>query len=226
MVGFWFPYWWLIIPAILLGFYAQSKVRSTYREYSRYTTRSGWTGAELAAEILRRHGLERVPVERTQGQLTDHYDPRNQVLKLSQGVYDSKSVAALGIAAHESGHAIQHSKSYVPLALRNTVYPVASFGSNLGPILVIVGFLFGTADFLITAGIVLFAFAVLFSLITLPVEFNASNRAMRILDQTGVMTSSELAGARKVLSAAALTYIASALASVLTLLRLILLSRR
>jgi len=226
MVGFWFPYWWLIIPAILLGFYAQSKVRSTYREYSRYTTRSGWTGAELAAEILRRHGLERVPVERTQGQLTDHYDPRNQVLKLSQGVYDSKSVAALGIAAHESGHAIQHSKSYVPLALRNTVYPVASFGSNLGPILVIVGFLFGTADFLITAGIVLFAFAVLFSLITLPVEFNASNRAMRILDETGVMTSSELAGARKVLSAAALTYIASALASVLTLLRLILLSRR
>ena len=225
MVGFWFPYWWLIIPAILLGLIAQSRVRSTYSKYSRYKTRSGMTGAELARTILNTHGLNRIPIKRVAGSLRDHYDPRTKVLRLSRGVYNSTSVAALGIAAHESGHAIQHSKSYFPLAVRNTVYPVATFGSNLGPILVIGGLIFGAFQALISIGIILFAFAVLFSIITLPVEFNASNRAMSILKKSGAMTPAELKGAKSVLSAAALTYVASALASVLTLLRLVMLGR-
>ena len=225
MIGFWLPYWWLIIPAILIGLIAQASVRSTYNKYSRYKTRSGMTGAELARTILNTHRLNRIPIERVAGTLRDHYDPRVHVLRLSQAVYNGTSVAALGIAAHESGHAIQHSKSYFPLAVRNTIYPVASFGSNLGPILVIGGLIFGAFQTLISIGIILFAFAVLFSIITLPVEFNASNRAMSILKKSGAMSPAELKGARSVLSAAALTYVASALASVLTLLRLVMLSR-
>lgn len=225
MIGLWFPYWWLLIPAILLGIIAQSSVRSTYNRYSKYRTRGGMTGAELARTVLDNYGLKRVPIERVAGTLSDHYDPRRKVLRLSRGVHDSRSVAALGIAAHESGHAIQHSRSYFPLAVRNTVYPVASFGSKLGPILVIGGFVFGSFEALITIGIILFSFAVLFSIITLPIEFNASNNAMAILRKSGVMNSAELTGAKRVLSAAAFTYVASALASVLTLLRLVLLSR-
>ncbi len=225
MIGLWFPYWWLLIPAILLGIIAQSSVRSTYNRYSKYRTRGGMTGAELARTVLDNYGLKRVPIERVAGTLSDHYDPRRKVLRLSRGVHDSRSVAALGIAAHESGHAIQHSRSYFPLAVRNTVYPVASFGSKLGPILVIGGFVFGAFEALITIGIILFSFAVLFSIITLPIEFNASNNAMAILRKSGVMNSAELTGAKRVLSAAAFTYVASALASVLTLLRLVLLSR-
>ena len=224
-MGLWFPYWWLLIPAILLGIIAQYSVRSTYNRYSKYKTRGGMTGAELARTVLDNYGLKRVPIERVAGTLSDHYDPRRKVLRLSRGVHDSRSVAALGIAAHESGHAIQHSRSYFPLAVRNTVYPVASFGSKLGPILVIGGFVFGAFEALITIGIILFSFAVLFSIITLPIEFNASNNAMAILRKSGVMNSSELTGAKRVLSAAAFTYVASALASVLTLLRLVLLSR-
>ncbi|HEC60978.1 MAG TPA: zinc metallopeptidase [bacterium] len=225
MIGFGFSYLWLIFPAIILGLVAQFTVRSTYRKYSKYKTRGGTTGAGLARTILDTYGLNRIPVKRVAGSLTDHYDPRRQVLRLSEGVYSSHSVAAIGIAAHEAGHAIQHSKSYFPLAVRNAVYPVASFGSNLGPILVIGGLFFGAFQFLISIGIILFAAAVFFSIITLPVEFNASNRAMSILKMSGVLTQTELKGARSVLSAASLTYLASALASVLSLLRLILLSR-
>lgn len=222
---YWFQYWWLLVPAIVFGFIAQSMVRSTYSKYSKMGTREGLTGADLARRILDANGLRQVPVEEVAGKLTDHYDPRSRTLCLSREVGRGRSVAALGIAAHESGHAIQHSRSYVPLAIRNTVYPVASFGSKLGPLIVFAGIIFGIAEPLVTIGIGLFAVAVIFSVLTLPIEFNASSRALRLLGSSGVMTQDELGGARKVLNAAAMTYVASALASVLTLLRLILLSR-
>jgi Zn-dependent membrane protease YugP len=205
---------------------AQARVRNTYSKFSQVRVRSGMTGAEMARRILDANGLTDVPIERIGGTLSDHYDPRTRVLRLSQDVHDSASVAAVGVAAHEAGHAIQHARSYVPLSVRNAIYPVASFGSNLGPILVIAGFIFGMIQPLITVGILLFAAAVVFSIITLPVEFNASRRAVRILSEGGSLSSEEVGGAKSVLSAAALTYVASALASVLTLLRLILLSRR
>ncbi len=225
MIGLLFPYWWLIIPALVLGFLAQSMVRNAYRTYSRVGTRSRMTGAKAARRILDDHGLDEVPVQRVRGNLTDHYDPRSRVLKLSKGVYGSMSVAAIGIAAHEAGHAIQHARSYAPLAVRNTVYPVASFGSKAGPVVVIAGFIFGIGDPFITIGIVLFSAAVAFSILTLPIELNASSRAVRILGSRGFLAPRELDGAKRVLNAAAMTYVASALASVLTLLRLILLSR-
>ena len=222
---YWFQYWWLLIPAIIFGVIAQSMVRNTYAKYGMIGTRGGLSGADLARRILDGNHLHGVPVEEVGGELTDHYDPRSRTLRLSRNVARGRSVAALGIAAHESGHAIQHSRSYAPLAIRNTVYPVASFGSKLGPLIVFAGLLFGIAGPLITVGIALFAFAVIFSVLTLPIEFNASSRALQLLSSTGVMTRDELAGARKVLNAAAMTYVAAALASVLTLLRLVLLSR-
>ena len=226
MIGFWIPYWWLIIPALVLGMIAQAKVRSTYSRLSQVSVRSGMTGADMARRILDANGLNDLPIERIGGTLSDHYDPRARALRLSGDVHDGATVAAVGIAAHEAGHAIQHARSYVPLSVRNAIYPVASFGSNLGPILVIAGLLFGMIQPLIMVGIALFAAAVVFSIITLPVEFNASKRAVMILSAGGFLSSDEVTGAKSVLSAAALTYVASALASVLTLLRLILLSRR
>ncbi len=224
-MGYFFSYWWLVIPALLLGLYAQARVRSTYARYGKVRTASGLSAAEVARRILDANGLGEVPVERVPGLLTDHYDPRVRILRLSEGVYASPSIAALGVAAHEAGHAIQHARAYVPLMARNTVYPVANFGSQLGPLLVLGGLILGMVQPLIMVGILLFAFAVLFSLVTLPVELNASGRALRILQSSGFLRPDELEGARKVLSAAALTYIAAALASVLTLVRLILLSR-
>jgi hypothetical protein len=225
MYGTWFSYWWILIPAILLGVIAQGRVRSTYERYRKVRAASGVSGAQIARRILDANGLDAVPIERVAGQLTDHYDPRTRVLRLSEGVYSSTSIAALGVAAHEAGHALQHARSYLPLMARNTVYPVASFGSQLGPLLVLGGLVLGMIQPLIVIGILLFAFAALFSVVTLPVEFNASSRALQMLKNDRYLSVEELAGARQVLSAAALTYIASALASVLTLARLILLSR-
>jgi hypothetical protein len=225
-MAYWFQYWWLLIPAIILGIIAQSMVRNTYAKYRKVGTRSGISGADLARSILDAHDLQEVAVQDVAGELTDHYDPRSRTLRLSRNVGRGRSVAALGIAAHESGHAIQHSRSYAPLAIRNTVYPVASFGSKLGPIVVLGGLVFGIGEPFITIGIALFAFAVVFSILTLPIEFNASSRAMQLLTTSGAMTPEELEGARRVLNAAAMTYVAAALASVLTLLRLVLLSRR
>jgi len=222
---YWYQFWWLLLPAIVFGFIAQAMVRHTYSKYGKVAARSGLDGAQIARRILDANGLGDVAVEEVAGELTDHYDPRSRVLRLSRAVGRGRSVAALGIAAHESGHAIQHSHSYIPLAIRNTVYPVASFGSRLGPMIVLAGLIFGLGGPLITAGIALFAFAVFFSVITLPIEFNASSRAMSLLGSSGAMAEEELDGARKVLNAAALTYVASALASVLTLLRLLLMSR-
>jgi len=226
VIGIYFSYWWVLIPAIVLGLIAQSSVRSTYAKYREVRSARGITGAEMARRILSGHGVEGVPVEQVAGELSDHYDPRSRTLRLSRGVYAGASVAALGIAAHEAGHAIQHARAYAPLALRNTVYPVARFGSNLGPIIVFGGLLLGIGEPLISIGIVLFSVAVAFSLLTLPVEFNASSRALAILSQDRYLSEDELQGARKVLNAAALTYVAAALASVLTLVRLLMLRRR
>lgn len=221
-----FSYWWLLIPAILLGVIAQNRVRSTYNKYSKVKIKSNVSGRQIAEYILNTHNIGGVKIEPVSGKLTDHYDPRSKTLRLSEGVYRGTSVAAAGIAAHEAGHAIQHARSYVPVTLRNTVHPLASFGSKLGPILVIGGLILGAYPVLIDIGIILFSFAVVFTLVTLPIEFNASKRAVRILSGTGSLTGGEVDGAKKVLSAAAMTYVASALASVLTLLRLVLLSRR
>lgn len=225
MFFFPFSYWWVIVPGIILTVWAQIHVKSTYSKFSKVKNSRNITGAEIARRILNAYGLEHIEIEMIEGQLTDHYDPRAQIVRLSKGIYTSTSVAALGIAAHEVGHAIQHSKSYIPLTLRNLVYPVASIGSNLGPILIIVGFIMAGFQLLIQIGIILFAFAVVFSLITLPVEFNASRRAITILRDGEILAGDELKGAKKVLNAAAMTYLAAALVAILTLLRFIFLSR-
>jgi Zn-dependent membrane protease YugP len=226
MYGLVFQYWWVLLPAILLGTIAQLSVKGTYQKYRQVKTRSGMTGAETARRILDQYGFNSVPIETVQGDLTDHYDPRSRTLRLSQGVFKGDNVAALGIAAHETGHAIQHARSYFPLALRSTIYPVASFGSKMGPLIVLGGLLLGYSEALISLGIVLFSAAVVFSIITLPVEFNASANAVSVLKRGGILNEQELRGARSVLNAAALTYVAAALASVLTLARLLMLSRR
>ena len=223
-MGILFAYWWILLPAIIFGFIAQMMVKNTYKNMQKVKTRKNITGRQMASWILKQNDLD-VQVRQIRGRLSDHYDPRAKELRLSSNVYNGTDVAALGIAAHEAGHAIQHGRSYAPIAIRNTVYPVANFGSNLGPILVIGGLFLGSVPFLINLGIILFAFAVAFTVLTLPIEFNASGRAIRILQKSGAMTNQELHGAKKVLRAAAMTYVASALASILTLVRLILLSR-
>ncbi|MEA4888422.1 MAG: zinc metallopeptidase [Clostridiaceae bacterium] len=214
----------LIIPALLLSLLAQAGVKGTFNKYSRIMARSGNTGQSAARRILNQSGLSFVTVEKTPGQLTDHYDPRTQVLRLSESTCDSPSIAAIGVAAHEAGHAIQHDEGYLPNKIRGALVPVAQIGSAFGPYLAFFG-IFLSIPVLINAGILLFAGAVLFYLITLPVEFNASRRAIRILEDQNLLTDEELGGARKVLRAAAMTYVASAIMSFASLLRLILLSR-
>ncbi len=214
-----------LIPPLLLAFYAQAKVRGTYAKYSRIGASSGISGARMAQEILSLGGAHQVKIEETQGQLSDHYDPRKKVLRLSPGVYESTSIAALGIAAHEAGHALQHHTGYAPLHLRNGIYPVASLGSTLAFPLFLIGFFMSSKgpNILMDIGILLFAGAVLFSVITLPVEFNASSRAVTLLGERGYLKGQELDGAKKVLSAAALTYVASTAMAAMQLLRMFLL---
>lgn len=223
---FMFSYWWLILPAIVLSLWAQAKVSSAYSKYRKLPSVANISGYEAARKILSAFNVDNVNIEITGGMLSDHYDPLSKTLRLSKNNYYDTSVAAIGIAAHECGHAIQHANGYIPLILRNTVYPVAALGTNAGPILILVGMLLGFMKPLIGLGILLFAFATVFSILTLPVEFDASSRAVRILGESGMLTAGELTGAKKVLSAAALTYVAAALASVLTLIRLILISNR
>lgn len=214
----------LIVPALILSIYAQIKVKSAFNKYSRIRNTSGMTGADVARVILDRSGLYDVRIERIAGDLTDHYDPRTKVVRLSQSVYGSNSIAALGVAAHETGHAIQHSESYGPLVLRSTLVPVAQIGSSLGVPLAMLGLIF-SFPFLVNVGIILFSLAVAFYIITLPVELNASSRAIRILEDTGILNYNEIDPAKKVLRAAAMTYVASAAVAVANLLRLILISR-
>jgi Zn-dependent membrane protease YugP len=215
----------LLIPAIIFTIYAQFKVQSTFKKYLDYEASSGMTGAQVARDLLNRSNLHDVPVELTPGTLSDHYDPRDRVLRLSPEVYHGRSLASFGVCAHETGHAIQHSHAYVPLSIRNAIFPVANIGSNLGYILFFIGLLFGgkASLFLIDLGIILFSFFVFFTVVTLPVEFNASSRALTLLADGGYLQrGDEIAGAKKVLSAAAMTYVAAAATAILNLIRMLL----
>jgi hypothetical protein len=218
----------LLIPAFLLGIYAQFKVTSTFKRYSQIASSRGITGKEAARLVLDGGGLYNVGIEVGGGRLSDHYDPRSRQLSLSPDVGNSNSLAALGVAAHEAGHALQHAQGYTAFKIRSALVPVANIGSNLGIMLFFVGMIFGASQgipWLMNIGILLFSGAVLFTLVTLPVEFNASSRAVRELENKSILMGAELAGAKKVLSAAALTYVAAALMAVLQLLRLIMISR-
>jgi hypothetical protein len=205
------------LPALLLALYAQFKVQSAYSKYSRTPNTRGVTGLEAAQQLLRANGLGHVSVEGAPGQLSDHYDPRRKVLRLSQGVAQSPSIAALGIVAHEVGHAVQDAQAYTPLRLRSGLVPVVTLGSWLGPIIFILGILIGLTN-LAWVGIVFFSGSVLFSLITLPVEWDASHRALAMLRSYGLVSGQDLEGAKKVLSAAALTYVAAVAQAISTLL--------
>ena len=219
---FYDPTFLLIIPAIILAIYAQSKVSRTYKKYSKVKSQRGYTGAQLAQYLLDDNRMTNVKIEATPGELTDHYDPRSKTLRLSQGVHNSSSVAALGIVAHEVGHALQDAKAFAPLKLRNSFVPVANLGSGLAFPLFFVGII-ANFPLLMDLGIVLFSLAVAFSVITLPVEFNASNRAIKILSSGRYLMQNEVPMAKKVLSAAALTYVAATAMAILNLVRLLIL---
>ncbi|HWQ43439.1 MAG TPA: zinc metallopeptidase [Desulfosporosinus sp.] len=222
---FWDPTMVLLIPAILLSLYAQFKISSSYKRYSKIRSQSGLTGAQTARALLNSNGLYDVRVERVGGRLTDHYDPRTRVINLSEDVYQGNSLSSVAVAAHETGHALQHASGYFPLQLRSSFVPVANLGSGAGPILIMVGLFMPSVGWLLQVGIFVFAFAVLFQIITLPVEYNASHRALVLLQEGQMLGGEELRGARSVLNAAALTYVAAALAAVLTLARFILIAR-
>lgn len=216
------PMYFLVILAFIFSMVAQTKVSTTFNKYSRVRNRAGFTGAQVATQMLQNAGIYDVSVQRVAGNLTDHYDPRTKTLRLSQSVYDSTSVAALGVAAHETGHAIQHDVGYAPLGLRSMLVPLANFGSRLAIPLILIGFFFsGGGSTLVTIGILFFSLSVLFTLITLPVEFNASHRAIDLLVADGFLASDEIGGAKKVLSAAAMTYVAAAFAAIAELLHLL-----
>lgn len=213
----------ILIPAVILSAYAQMKVNSTYQRYSRVPSTSGMTGYDVARYILDKNGMHDIPIERISGQLTDHYDPRSRVVRLSADVYGSNSLAALGVAAHEVGHAVQHDTGYMPLYVRNTIIPVTQIGSYVSMPLFFLGLIMSYAP-LVKLGILCFGAIVFFQVVTLPVEFNASARALRTLSAEGIMDKAELQGTGRVLKAAALTYLAAALMAVLQLLRLLLIS--
>ena len=207
----------MMAPVLILSAFASWKVKSSFNKYSKVRTRSGLTGAEVARKILDRHGLRDVSVVETHGFLSDHYDPLKKVVRLSHDVYANSSIAAIGVAAHETGHAIQHKEAYKPLVLRNMVVPVASIGSNFSWIIIIAGLAMGALG-IVKIGILLFSIVVLFQLITLPVEFDASSRAKKILASEGIVSGQELSGVSSVLSSAAMTYVAAATSAIMTLL--------
>ena len=230
MFGLFFFDWTLliVIPGLLLTLWAQFKVKSTFTRYSQALLPGYMTGAAVARRMLDSNGLSHVPVEMVHGHLTDHYDPRHKVLRLSESVYRGNNAAAVGVAAHEAGHALQDAKGYVPLRFRVAIVPVCNIGSVLAMPLFFIGLILAgigpLADWLMLAGIAAFSLAVLFQLITLPVEFNASRRAMRCLSASGTMSGEQLKGSRKVLTAAAMTYVASLAVGLLSLLRLLLIA--
>jgi Zn-dependent membrane protease YugP len=215
----------LIVPTLILSMYAQYLVKSTFSKYSKVRCSRNISGKDVAAYLMKQNRIGDVAIEPIGGSLTDHYDPSAKVLRLSEPVYGKTSIAAIGVAAHETGHAIQHAVSYGPLALRSGLVPVANIGSSFGPILAMIGIVF-SLPLLINLGIIVFSGAVLFYVITLPVEFNASARAIAILRNNRVLNESELAGVKKVLTAAALTYVASALTAIMSLVRLLLIRGR
>lgn len=225
MFFFYDPTWWLIIVGMLLCLAASGNVSATYRKYSKIENARGMTASEVAERILKGAGISDVRIERIEGELTDHYDPKNKVVRLSEGVYYSTSVAAIGVAAHECGHVLQHYNGYLPIRVRNAIVPVVNFGSNLSWPLILLGVLFGLTR-LVDVGIILFTLVLLFQIVTLPVEFNASKRAISVIRDTGILYGEEITGAKKVLNAAALTYVAGVIATALQVLRLFLLFGR
>ena len=223
MFVYWPDYYYiiLVVPALILSVIAQIGVKGTYKRYSGILNSRGLTGAAAAQKVLAFYGIYNVRIEQVSGKLTDHYDPRANVIRLSSGVYSGSSIAAVGVACHEAGHAAQHAQNYVPIKIRNAILPVANIGSSAGIYLAIIGYFLGFS-ILVNIGIVLFAFVVLFQLVTLPIEFNASSRAIKVIDETGLLDVEEQIGAKKMLVAAAMTYVASLLVSIMSLLRLIL----
>ena len=220
------PTYMLVIIGVIICLLASSRMKSTFNKYSRVRNHSGMTGREAAEQVLRGAGIYDVRVEHISGDLTDHYDPRTKVLRLSDATYNSTSVAAVGVAAHECGHAIQHATGYAPLKIRGALVPVANFGSTIAWPLILIGLLFSSQSSMLflNLGIIAFSLAVLFQIVTLPVEFNASSRAIRILGSSGMLYEDEVDATKKVLSAAALTYVAGAASAILQLLRIILMA--
>lgn len=223
MYGFFIDYYYiiLVIPAMLISLWAQFKVKSTYKKYSGVRNARGITGAYAAQAVLTHYGIRDVRIEPVSGNLTDHYDPKSKVIRLSEGVYNATSIAAIGIACHEAGHAAQHANNYLPIKIRNTLVPVCNIGSRLGVPLALFGYVLGFEP-LIAFGLMLYAAITVFQLVTLPVEFNASRRAIKVIDETNLLYDDEMSGAKKVLKSAAMTYVASMLVALASLLRLIL----
>lgn len=219
------PTYILLVPALIISFWAQTKVNSAFNKYKQVRTMNGYTGEQVARQILNGAGLYDIPIEMVNTRLGDHYDPVNRVLRLSPEVYNGSTIAAAGIAAHEVGHAIQHKESYAPLSFRNSIFPIVNISSNLSWVIFIAGIIMSIRP-LISIGIIMFSVVVLFQIITLPVEFNASNRALNILENRGIIYGEELKGAKKVLDAAAMTYVAAAIMSVSQLIRLLAISER
>ena len=225
--GYDLTYFIFMIPCLILSIYCSAKVNSTFAKYSKVANRRGLTGAQAAYQVLTANGVTGVRIERVSGKLTDHFDPRTNVIRLSESVYDSPTVAAVGVAAHEAGHAVQHAQSYLPNKIRSAIVPVANIGSKLSWIFIFVGFLLPVQyNFVITLGIVFFSFSVLFTLVTLPVEFDASKRALATIQGSNLLYDDEYTGAKKTLSAAAMTYVAAAATAIAQLLRLLLLASR
>ena len=223
--GYYYYYFVLVVPVLILSLIAQSRVNSAYREYSQINNMRGLTGAGAAALVLQYYGITNVRIERIQGKLTDNYDPRDNVIRLSDGVFGSCSVAAVGIACHEAGHAAQHALGYKPIKIRNAILMPAQIGSRAAMPIAIIGLFMGLTP-LIYVGIFLYIFIMLFQLVTLPVEFNASNRAIKVIEETNMLDGNEIDGSKRVLKAAAMTYVASFAVTAANLLRLLLMANR
>lgn len=223
---YWDPTYFLVLIGVVLSLLASAKVKSAYNKYSKVMARSGITAEQVAAMILRNAGVNDVTIRPIAGELTDNYSPKDHTLNLSQNVYGSSSIAAIGVAAHECGHAIQHAQGYVPLGIRSAIVPVVNFGSTLSWPMIIIGLLIPKLSIFIQIGILLFTLVVIFQMITLPVEFNASGRAITILRDGGFLYEDEIGGAKKVLTAAALTYVAAMITASLQLLRLVMIFGR
>lgn len=212
-----FSYLLFMLPALILGLWAQSNVKSTFKKFNRISNSRNVTGAQIARMILDQNGLRNIRIEGISGSLTDHYDPKAGVIRLSDSVYGSTSIGAIGVAAHEAGHAVQHAEGYVPIRIRNTIIPVCNFGSSVGPFLIMLGCVFASRP-LIIFGIGLYSLIALFQLVTLPVEFDASARALNVISSSGTFTEQDTRGAKKVLKAAALTYVAALVTSIMQIL--------
>lgn len=225
--GFDWTYLVIVLPCLLLSLWASSQVKNTFKRYSTQISARRITGADAARRVLQHHGISNVRIERVSGTLTDHYDPKANVIRLSDSVYDSPSTAAIGVACHEAGHAVQYAQNYFPIKIRAAIIPITNFGSKLAMPLILLGILFSAVGnfsyTMVYLGIACFGLSLVFQLITLPVEFNASRRAVTVIEESGILTDSELVGARKTLRAAAMTYVAAVAVSLAQLIRLILL---